>query len=85
MAKKKKKKEKEVELVGFLGVGLDETDGHQRVTRSEHFILVGGSGDTHERMQETAIRFDAALKKKGKTLRQTPPDEAIDLLRDALE
>lgn len=73
------------EIVGFLGVGLDGKDGHQRLTRSEEFLLVGGSAETHERMQDTAIRFGEALRKKGKALRETSPDEALDLLRESLE
>jgi hypothetical protein len=70
---------------GFLGVGLDNKDGHQRLTRSEHFLLVGGSAETHERMQDTAIRFGEALRKRGKTLRETSTEEAIDLLRESLD
>ncbi len=54
------------EIVGFLGVGLDNKDGHKRLTRSEHFLLVGGSFETHERMQDTAIRFGEGLRKRGK-------------------
>jgi len=73
------------ELIGFLGVGLDDADGHQRLTRSDHFLLVGGSADTHERMQDTAIRFNEKLKERGKTLPETEPEEALDLLRDALD
>jgi hypothetical protein len=73
------------EVIGFVGVGLDNQDGHQRLTKTDHFLLVGGSDETHERMQDTAIRFDEALKKKGKTLQETSSEEAIDLLRDALE
>ena len=73
------------ELVGFVGVGLDSEDGHQRLTHAEHFFLVGGSAETHERMQDTAIRFNEALGRSGKSLRQTPPAEAADLLREALE
>jgi hypothetical protein len=48
-------------------------------------VLVGGSAETHERMQDTATRFDEALKKSGKTLRETSAEEAIDLLRRALD
>jgi len=73
------------EVVGFIGVGLDNTDDHQRLTRSDHFLLVGGSADTHERMQDTAIRFDEALRKRGKTLQDTSTDEALDLLRESLD
>ena len=73
------------ELVGFLGVGLDNQDGHQRLTKAENFLLVGGSAETHERMQDTAIRFGEALKRKGKALHQTSAEEALDLLRDAMD
>ena len=70
---------------GFLGVGLDNDDGEKRVTRSEHFFLVGGSEETHERMQDTAIRFGEKLKDRGKTLHEASAEEALDLLREALE
>jgi hypothetical protein len=83
MAKKTKKAD--AEIVGFVGVGLDNEDGHRRVTRSEEFLLVGGSADTHENMQETAIRFGEALRRKGKSLREASAEEAIDLLRESME
>jgi hypothetical protein len=85
VSKKKPAKSGDAQLVGFLGVGLDNADGHRRLTRSEHFILVGGSEATHDRMQETAVRFDESLKKRGKTLQEASPDEALDLLRKAME
>jgi hypothetical protein len=83
--KNRKKKPSEPEVVGFLGVGLDNKDGHQRVTRSDHFVLVGGSEETHERMQDTAIRFDDELKQRGKTLRETSAREILELLARALD
>jgi hypothetical protein len=70
------------EVVGFLGVGLD-SDGHRRVTQADHFLLVGGSAETHERMQETVVRFEEALDKTGKPLREVSPQEAADLFRKA--
>ena len=70
------------QVVGFLGVGLDG-DGHRRVTECEHFLLVGGSQETHERMQETAVKFGEALERSGKRLQDVSPAEALDLLRDA--
>ena len=78
----KKPKKSEREVVGFLGVGLD-SDGEHRVTRTEHFLLVGGSEDTHDRMQDTAIKFNKALNRRGQPLQQLPVQEVIDLLREA--
>jgi hypothetical protein len=82
---KRKKKADEPEVVGFLGVGLDGKDEHTRLTRSEHFVLLGGSDETHERLQDTAIRFEEELQKKGKTLEETSTEEALDILRKAIE
>lgn len=81
----RKREPKDGELIGFLGVGLDNKDEHKRLTRSEHFILVGGSSETHERMQDTAIRFAEKLGERGKRLQDTACDEAIDLLRESLD
>ena len=87
MAKEKRKKKtrkREVEVVGFLGVGLDD-DGHQRITNAEHFLLVGGSEETHGKMQDTVIYFNEALEKRGKRLQDADPREAVDLLREAMD
>jgi hypothetical protein len=78
-------KHKDKQVVGFLGVGLDNDDNHQRLTRSEHFLLVGGSAETHGRMQDTVLHFDEALKRRGKSLKETSAEEALDLLRESLE
>jgi len=82
MAKHKKKDE---QVVGFLGVGLTNDDGHKRVTCNGPFLLVGGSEETHERLQDISIRFNEALQKRGKTLPETPVEEVIDLLHEAGE
>jgi hypothetical protein len=73
------------QVLGFLGVGLDGKDEHRRLTRSEHFLLVGGSEETHESMQEVAIKFTEALGKRGKQLSKTPVEEVLDLFREAAD
>jgi hypothetical protein len=73
------------EILGILGVGLDGEDGETRVTRNENFLLVGGSQETHERMQDTSIRFNEALEARGKRLEETEVAEALDLLREAMD
>ena len=52
----------------LLGLGLDSKDGHVRITKGENFRLYGGSEETHEFMQEKAVKFNEHLDKKGKTL-----------------
>ncbi len=80
--RKRRTSKEKPEVIGFLGVGLDNQDGHQRLTRSDHFVLVGGSEQTHEKMQETAIKFNEALESKGKELREASVEEILDLFRE---
>ena len=75
----------EPQVLGFLGLGLDNQDGHQRLTRSEHFFLLGGSKETHERMQDTAIRFQEGLDKRGKRLHEATLEEILELFYRARE
>lgn len=85
MPRRKSKKKAEPKVGGILGVGLDAEDGHRRITETDEMVLVGGSESTHERMQETAIRFGEELEKRGKALPETTVREALDLLREAVE
>jgi hypothetical protein len=82
---KKKENKKDKRVVGFIGVGLDNRDGETRVTKSEYFVLLGGSQSTHERMQDTAIRFTDGLNKRGKALHEADTDEVMELLDRARE
>ena len=81
----RKSKEKNVQTLSLIGLGLDNGDGHKRVTQSELFLLVGGSEETHEQMQDTAVHFEESLRQRGKRLEDTSADEAADLLRDAMD
>ena len=66
----------------LLGLGLDNTDGHKRFTRGKDFFLLGGSRDTHERMQEKAIRFTEELERRGKDMSEISRDELRDIARE---
>lgn len=76
---KKQKKPK----AGFLGVGLDNEDGHTRLTRGKNFFLYGGSQETHGRMQETAVKINEQLNRRGKRLEDVTPSEFADMLNEA--
>lgn len=78
----KPKRRKKQELVGLLGVGFDNKDGHHRLTRGQNFFLIGGSQPTHDRMLETAIRFNEKLKKRRKRLMDLSHDELVDLFEE---
>lgn len=63
----------------LVGVGLDNEDGHVRVTRGRNFHLCGGSQETHESMQEKCIKLNEKLGAKGKELEDLERREFLDL------
>lgn len=65
---------------GLIGIGLDNKDGHKRLTTGEQFAIVGGSADTHERMTETVIKTTETLKKRGKDFDTAEPKEIVETL-----
>lgn len=75
-----KRKKKPTPKAALLGVGLDNDDGHRRITTGEQFAIVGGSEETHGRMTETVVKTFEELKTRGKHLHQVEPTELADIL-----
>ncbi len=67
----------------LLGVGFDNQDERLRITKGDNFYLMGGSEETHDRMTETAVKFNEKLSKRGKSLHELSRDEFVDLMREA--
>ena len=65
----------------LLGLGLDNEDGHTRVTTGENFALLGGSEETHSQMQEKAIRFNEELSRRKKRLEDVGPQGNLFLFK----
>ena len=65
----------------LLGLGFDCKDGHVRITKGENFRLLGGSHQTHEMMQEKAIKFNEQLDKRHKTLDQIDDKEFSEIAK----
>jgi hypothetical protein len=63
----------------LLGLGFDCKDGHLRATRGDNFRLYGGSEQTHEMMQEKAIKFNEQLTKRRKSLDDISEKEFKDI------
>ena len=70
---------------GLLGLGLDGNDGHTRLTRGKNFVLYGGSEETHGRMQETAIKLNEHLDRRGQRLEDVPPRDLAKIFREITE
>jgi hypothetical protein len=74
---RKRKKPKQAAL---LGVGLDNEDGHKRLTTGQKFAIVGGSAETHERMTETVVKTFEELKQRGKELEEVETKELSEII-----
>lgn len=67
----------------LLGVGLDNQDGHKRITQAERFSIVGGSEETHGRMTETVVKTFEVLDKRGKSLQNVDGKELSDIIKES--
>ena len=66
----------------LLGLGLDAKDEHVRITRGGNFRLLGGSQETHEEMQEKAIKFNEALSRRKKELHEIDAGEFREIAHE---
>lgn len=73
------RKKTQGESAALLGIGLDNDDGHTRITRGKNFFLHGGSQDTHAIMQETAVKINEHLDTCGKRLDDVSVGELKDI------
>jgi len=64
----------------LLGLGLDNQDGHKRLTAAEQFTIVGGSAETHEKMTETVVKTFETLKTRRKQLHTVEPQELAEII-----
>ena len=69
----------------LLGLAFDNDDGHTRLTRGKNFCLVGGSQETHAVMQETAVKINEHLDKRGQRLEDVSATELGRICRDVVE
>ena len=69
----------------LLGLGLDNIDGHKRITQAERFSIVGGNEETHHALTEVAIKTFETLDKKGKTLDTVEKEELNDIIHNSLQ
>lgn len=68
----------------IIGCGLD-SDGHTRVTTGDNFYLKGGTKETHERMQEIAIKINEKLDKRHKSLDEVSSREVVEIMKEVME
>jgi hypothetical protein len=69
----------------LLGLAFDNDDGQTRLTRGKNFFLLGGRQETHAVMQETAVKINEQLEKRGKRLEDVPIVDLRNICRDVAE
>jgi hypothetical protein len=77
---KKVTRRRKAKSAHLLGLGLDNHDGHKRLTTAEQFTIVGGSDETHTKMTETVIKTFEELKTRGKPLQAVEPQELAEII-----
>jgi len=70
-------------VAGLLGLAFDADDGHTRITRGKHFILAGGSEDSHDQMRETVVKVTEELDRRGQQLTDISVRQLCDLIQEA--
>ncbi len=79
-SKKPARRKRRPAVSGLLGLGLDNEDGHKRITTGEKFVLVGGSQETHEVMTETMVKTFEELKRRDKVLETVDHRELAEII-----
>ena len=74
------RKKRQPKISGIVGLGLDNEDGHKRITTGDKFVLVGGSQQTHEVMTETVVKTFEELKRRDKHIENVDPRELAEIL-----
>jgi len=70
---------KKQKSAALLGLAFDAQDEHKRITRGRNFLLCGGSPETHAVMQETAIKLNEHLDRRGQRLEEVSSRELRDI------
>lgn len=76
------KRRSDPKCVGLVGLAFDCADGHTRLTRGPDFALLGGSDETHAQMQETVIKVNEQLDKRGKRISEATIRELRDIFNE---
>ena len=68
-------------VIGLLGVGFDNQDGHIRITQGDDFHVYMGSGETHRELQKICLRIDETIKSTGRKLSDYSPEEFMEMVQ----
>jgi hypothetical protein len=63
----------------LIGLGLDNADDQNRMTRGDQSLIFGGSAETHAELWETALRMELELDRRGVELGELDPSQLAEL------
>jgi hypothetical protein len=63
----------------LIGLGLDNADDQNRLTRGDQSLIFGGSAETHAELRETARRMELELDRRGQDLGDLDPSQLAEL------
>lgn len=63
----------------LIGLGLDNGDDQNRLTRGDQSLIFGGSAETHAELRETAVRMEVELDRQGLDLGDLDPSQLAEL------
>ncbi|NRA11185.1 MAG: hypothetical protein HRT57_04430 [Crocinitomicaceae bacterium] len=69
-------------VVGLLGIGFDNDDGHIRISHSEHSKIFMGSKESHHVLQQMCIDIEEAVRLSGRELSDYTSDEFLKLIQE---
>jgi hypothetical protein len=69
----------------LLGLAFNAEDGHTRLTRGKNFVLCGGSEETHAVMQETVVKVNEHLDRRGQRLEDVSARELRDIISEQMK
>lgn len=64
----------------IFGFGMDNKDGHKRITQGAAFELFSGSEASHEEMQALCVLLDEEFKARGSSLEEATKEDVIALV-----
>lgn len=69
----------------IYGFGMDNKDGHKRITQGQAFELFSGSEASHEEMQALCVLLDEEFRARGMSLEDATKEDVIALVAQLCE
>jgi hypothetical protein len=69
----------------LVGVRVEKTDGHSRVSRGRDFLALGGTKEGHEHLRETVAAISDEVGRRGCSMGEVRREEFREIVARAVE